>query len=164
MPSQTVFEGLRPTGEMHLQAIAFLHAFEAVPAEISVFNNEGGVRLYAGEAPTVRKWMTDGNDKPPHRTHDTPDFLQCARNILDVHQDVVGNNQIELGIFKWQPSRRRDRIVTGGLSLGGSLDKFVDGIDRGYLIAVARQLTRDPPLAATHVQSRPLPRPINAAN
>src|ERR1700733_4816063 len=64
--SRVVFEGLRPTGEMHLQAIAFLHAFEAVPAEISVFNNEGGVRLYAGEAPTVRKWMTDGNDKPPH--------------------------------------------------------------------------------------------------
>ena len=141
--SCVVFEGLRPTDEMHLQAITFLHAFEAMPAEISVCNNERGVCLYASEAPTVRKWMTGGNDKPPHRTHDTFDFLQCARNILDVHQDVVGHDQIKLGIFKWKPSRRRNRIVTGGLSLGSSFNKFVDGIDGGYLIAVGRQLTRE---------------------
>src|SRR5260370_42191450 len=55
--SRVGFEGLRPTSEMHPQAIAFLHAFEAVPAEISAFENEGGVRLYAGEAPAVRKWV-----------------------------------------------------------------------------------------------------------
>src|ERR1700761_635116 len=125
--SRVVFEGLRPTGEMHLQGIAFLHAFEAVPAEISVFNNKGGVRLCAGEAATVRKWMADRNDQPPRRTHDTPDFDQCARDVIDVHQDVVSHDKIELGICKWKSIRCRDRIMTGGLSLGGSLDKVVDG-------------------------------------
>src|SRR6266446_3249564 len=43
--SRVGFEGLRPTGKMHPQAIALLHAFEALPAKISAFENEGGVRL-----------------------------------------------------------------------------------------------------------------------
>jgi hypothetical protein len=56
--SHVGFKGLRPTSEMHPQAIAFFHAFEALPAEISAFENEGDVRLRAGEARHPRSQST----------------------------------------------------------------------------------------------------------
>ena len=56
--SRVGFKWLRPTSEMHPQAIAFFHAFEALPAEISALENEGGVRLRAGEARHPRSQTT----------------------------------------------------------------------------------------------------------
>jgi hypothetical protein len=42
---------------MHAQAIALLHAVEALPAEVSPFDEKRGVRLFVGEAPMIRDWM-----------------------------------------------------------------------------------------------------------
>ncbi len=49
--SRVGFEGLRPTGEMHPQAIAFVHAFETVPAEISAFEKKGAFASMLAKRP-----------------------------------------------------------------------------------------------------------------
>jgi hypothetical protein len=40
---------------MHPQAIALLDTFEALPAEVSPFDDKRGVHLFAGEAPLIHK-------------------------------------------------------------------------------------------------------------
>src|SRR6266851_9372357 len=66
---------LRPSGEMHPQAVALLHAVEALPAKIGAFENERRVCFRTDKATMIREGMHDRDDKTRRRAHDTPNFL-----------------------------------------------------------------------------------------
>ena len=69
--------------------------------------------------PRSANGMHDGNDELGGRTHDPADFPQCAGNIVDVHQDVVGDDEIELRVCEWQCGCGGDSVVAGGTTLRG---------------------------------------------
>ena len=50
------FERVAPAGKMHAQAVALLHTFEALPAEVSPFDDKRGVGLRAHATRSSATW------------------------------------------------------------------------------------------------------------
>ena len=73
--------------------------------------------------PVIHKWMTNRNDQLSRRTYHTPEFLQRRRNVLDVHQDVVSDNEIKLSIVERQLRRRCHRVIPRRFGFEGSPDE-----------------------------------------
>ena len=61
---------------------------------------KGEVASVSGEAPAIGKRMHDRDDQHSSRSKDAPDFFQGCRNIFDIHQHVIGHDEIEPGVLE----------------------------------------------------------------
>lgn len=60
-----VFQGLRPSDEVHLQSVTLLHALKAFPAEIGVMEDKRGIRLRVSETAAIREGVHDRDNEVP---------------------------------------------------------------------------------------------------
>jgi hypothetical protein len=86
---------------VHPQSIPLLNSLKTFTAKIGPMESERCVRLGPGEAAAIAKGMHNGNNEGPGGSQNAPDLPHCRRNILDVHQHVVGNGKIERVVREW---------------------------------------------------------------
>ena len=96
------FQRSRLPGKTHPQAIALFGAFKALAAKVSVLDNKGGSGLVSGEMPAIGKRMHDRDNQRSCGSQHAPDFFQGRRHIFDVHQHVVGHDEIEASVRERQ--------------------------------------------------------------
>src|SRR3954464_9399906 len=98
---------------MHFQPITHLGTLEALPTEIAFLNYERSVGLWTSELAAIGEGVHNRNNKGSRGTQNPSDFLQRSQNILDIHQHVVGDGEIEAAILERQVSRRGDPVIVG---------------------------------------------------
>jgi hypothetical protein len=98
---------------MHLEPVTHPGVLEALPTEIGFLNYERSVGLSISELPAVGEGVDKRNNKASRGTQNSSDFLQRSRNIVDIHQHVVRDGEIEAAILERQISRRGDPVVLG---------------------------------------------------
>jgi hypothetical protein len=98
---------------MHFQPIADLGILEPLPTEIGILKHERSGRVWTSEVSSIGERVHNRNDKGTRGMQNPLDLLQRCRNILDIHQHVVGNGEIEAELLERQISRRRDLVTVG---------------------------------------------------
>src|SRR5437879_6490779 len=98
---------------MDFLPITHLGTLEALPTEIGFLNYERSVRVRTSELPAIGEGVHNRNNKGSRGRQNSSDFLQRCRYVLDIHQHVVGDGEIETAILERQISRRRDPVVVG---------------------------------------------------
>jgi hypothetical protein len=64
-------------------------------------NDEWDIRLWVSETTAICNRMYDGDDENSRGAQNAPDLSQRHRNILNVHQHIVSDGQIERLVCEW---------------------------------------------------------------
>lgn len=71
-------------------------------AEVGIPNHEAGVGVVRLKAAGIVEWVSDGEAESASRFKHPRCLANGGGHVRDVHQRVVGDDQVEAAIGKWQ--------------------------------------------------------------
>jgi hypothetical protein len=150
-----VLERIRPAVEGHSQA-GTLEGLAEVPrapaAKVGVPDDGRRIGLARLEPPRVREWVCDADAEPPAGLEHPRSLAYRAGHVLDVHQGVVRNDQVEGRVIEGERGRIGEDVVAADVGLVRCAQQRRRGIDARDSVTPRGEIARQPSLAAAEVE------------
>ncbi len=98
--------------------------------------------------------VRDAKAQAAARLEDARDLLDGFGHVVDVHQRVVGDDEVEHAVGKRQDGGVADDVGRPGVGLEGQLDELADHVDTGDGVAARREIPRHAAFAAADLERR----------
>lgn len=96
--------------------------------------------------------MHDGDEQRAGWAEHAPHFRHRGRNILDIHEHIIGHDEIEAGGFERQGVCGGNFVAISRIGAPGSGNERRHRVRRGYAMAAFLEEPGDPAFAATDFQ------------
>jgi hypothetical protein len=147
-------EWRRPAPEVELEPVPCDLELEFLLFEVVAGDHEPVVLETSG----VPHGMGDADAEPAAVDEDACGFADRAGHVVDIHQRVEGDDEVEPTVCERQPRCVGDDVVALGIGLLCEADHRRRDVDTCHRVAGRRKVARDATFAATEIECPPTSR------